>query len=542
MQARMRAASFIAMVSAIAVGGCDTFTGRPTTSTTTRPDQRTTTQTDASSSQTTRTTQATPRGRIFGFSEVSFPTGEGRSSLVQISAEPLRDEARVGQPFPYRLKVANLSRDLTLEGVTVIQELPGSFEMSAGAQPPGEPPRERPPGDAAAGRWSVGTLQPGESRTLEVSVLPSQPGEFQSCFRVAYEPVLCTTINVTAPSLAIDLQAPESASLCDPIPVRVMVRNTGTGSTDPVQVRLLTPEGVTPAQAQGGQGGRADGALSFDAGQLSAGASREFTAHLKPDKIGRYTFAAVAESREGMKAQSTETTINVWAAQLETSIAGPETGFIRSNAPYRVTVRNSGNGPAEQATLRISMDRSARVIEPRARTEDQVAVIDLGTIAPGDQREIPLVLFSNDAGPLRIRADAQARCAQTRPGELVTNFQTAPALLLEVIDTQDPVLVGAEQVYRITVVNQGTGVDRDVTITAEIPEAFEFVTTGGPTPARVDGNTILFAPLANLEAGATATWTVTLKALRPGNIRFRAGFQSETIREPAYELEPTQIH
>lgn len=517
-----RILAIVAAAAAVAAG-CETTSTR---------------QTDTYSSTTRTETQAqsTRQNRVFGFNEAAFPTGEERSSLVQITAEPGAPEARVGQPFPYTIKVTNLSRDLTLDNVRVMQDIPGQFRVVE-SQPA---PATREGG--TAGGWNVGQLAPGESKTISVSLVPQEPGRFDSCFRVAYEPVLCTTINVVAPALALDMQAPERANLCDPIPVRVRVRNTGTGSTDPVQVRLMTPQGLTASQTdttpQGAQGGR----LAMEAGQLQAGDTREFTFNLKPDKPGRYTITAAADSPGGMKAQSPETTIEVVAAQLETTLEGPQDGFVGENAPYRVVVANRGNGPAERAQLKLTFDRAARVVQPASRTEDSSTVIDLGTIGPGEQRETPILLFTRDEGPMRIRAEATARCAQTRPAELATAFTAVPALQLEAVDTTDPVRVGQDEVYKITVLNQGTGADRDIVVEAVLPPVFEFVSVTGPTPGRNEDGRIRFGIVPTLGPGERAVWLVTLHAVRAGDIRFEVHATSNSIKEPAVKMEPTRVY
>jgi uncharacterized repeat protein (TIGR01451 family) len=523
----LNAAGTAAALAAFALAGaCESM----------RTDQTTSSASTGSTYQTGRSAQTqagaqaqnTPaRNRVFGTTEASFPTGEGSSSLVQVTTQARSSEARVGQKFPYTLRVANLSRDLTLDNVTVVQELPGSFQLADAGPPPADH-------QGASGRWNVGQLGPGEAKTIDVSVVPQEPGQFQSCFHVQYEPVLCTTLNVVQPALAIDLQAPERVSLCEGIPVRVRVRNTGSGSTDPVRINLLTPAGPAAPTA--------DQATSFDAGALTAGDTREFTARLKPDKPGRFVTAAVAESPGGMRAQAKEITTDVWAAQLDVKLTGPENAFISDNVPYTLVVSNSGNGPAENASVKLTLDRSARVVQPSTRTESESPTIDLGTINPGEQREVPLLINTRSAGPMHIRADATARCAQSRPADIATSFSAVPALLLEAVDTTDPVRIGQDEVYRITVLNQGTGPDHDIRVSAEVPQSFEFVNATGPTQAKLEDRMIHFDPVADLGPGEKAVWNVTLHAVRPGDIRFHVELLSDSIKEPAVKMEPTRVY
>ena len=121
----------------------------------------------------------------------------------------------------------------------------------------------------------------------------------------------------------------------------------------------------------------------------------------------------------------------------------------------------------------------------------------------------------------------------------MTEVLTIPALLLEMVDKQDPVQVGANEVYTIIVLNQGEAEDRDVKVVCRLPEGLSYVDSSGPTKATADGPTVTFGPIDRLGPKEKATWTVTAKATKAGDVRTKVDLTSEYLRTPVTETEPT---
>ena len=64
----------------------------------------------------------------------------------------------------------------------------------------------------------------------------------------------------------------------------------------------------------------------------------------------------------------------------------------------------------------------------------------------------------------------------------------------------------------------------------------------GPTRATVAGQNVTFAPLASLAPKAKATYSLTVKGTRPGDVRFRVDLTSDQMTSPAMETEATHIY
>jgi uncharacterized repeat protein (TIGR01451 family) len=517
------------------------------------------------------------QGRIFGIPAMAFPTGDEQTSLIGISARSMQDEVRVGQPFIYRMVVTNLSNELTLDNVIVHQDLPQGIEV-ADVSPPQLAEGER-------GQWQIGTLSPGETRQFEVAVVAQEPGQFESCLRVSYEPVLCTVISVVAPQLQLRRETPELLLVCDPIPVRYTVANTGTGTTAPVVIREQLPEGIT--------GPRGENTVNIEVGPLAAGQEEVFEVRLTANRPGELAGEAIALTQDGMEARAESRPMTIVAPQLEIQIRGPEAQFTERPMEYIAVVRNTGQGPALNAAIRLDVEGRARVVEstilrpagpvqngagqnvpggaqppagaqqggaqPRqaqpgrpaptgqmpqraARTPAGPGVIPLGDIGPGQEVEVGIVLMSMQPGMIRLGAMATAYCAENPVQQVQTEVRGITSLLLELVDTNDPVRLGEEEIYRISVTNQGSIADQNVRIQAQVPQGFEVINVSGPSAAEIQNGRLIFAPIETLPPGQRATWTVRVIAREAGDHRFAVELTSNTLETPVIANEATRAY
>ena len=56
------------------------------------------------------------------------------------------------------------------------------------------------------------------------------------------------------------------------------------------------------------------------------------------------------------------------------------------------------------------------------------------------------------------------------------------------------------------------------------------------------GNTVTFQPLPSLAPKAKATWRVTVKALKAGDVRFTAVMNTDQLTRPVQETEATHLY
>src|SRR6185436_4673212 len=87
--------------------------------------------------------------------------------------------------------------------------------------------------------WNLGHMAPGEAKTITVRGRTTGQGPVMSCASADFTQVACLTTNVVSPKLEVQAFAPAEAVPCDEIPLRFVVKNTGSGRASNVRV---TPE------------------------------------------------------------------------------------------------------------------------------------------------------------------------------------------------------------------------------------------------------------------------------------------------------------
>jgi len=446
-----------------------------------------------------------------GRTSLAFPTGDRRTSVILLESSAPR-QVRVGQEYSYTLRVTNLT-DAPIHNIEV-------RDVGAG---PSTRPADR---DADAPRsggetWQVGTLGPRESKDRQITGRAAEVGQVRSCMSLTYTPTLCTAITVIKPELAIAASGPSDALICDPLRYRFTVRNTGTGTAEAVRLEATLPEGLTTADGKA--------TVAAHVGDLREGESRDVNIDLKANRIGRYAVRGVARSGE-LEARSEEVAATVREPVLAIDVEGPEAAYVNEEVTFRVTVRNSGDAPAQRSVLRLSTGGE--------RAQDR----DLGTIEAGQSRTLNVTARAGrQAGDMRLSATAEAVCAKGVTDTATVPVRVVPALQIECIDAQDPIRIGGNTVYTISVKNEGSGPDSNVRLRATLPEELEFVSGKGVSQVTADGRTITFAPVPTLAAGQTANWQVEVRAVRPGDARFSLEMTTDSLTKPVMESEPTRV-
>jgi len=236
-------------------------------------------------------------------------------------------------------------------------------------------------------------------------------------------------------------------------------------------------------------------------------------------------------------------TVKVLIPKLAMTISGPAKRYTGRIAPYEITITNQGDGPAQNLVVTEILPPGGTYVSATdgGVFTNGMVVWTLGTLAPGASRKVSARIKLNGVGVLVNKANASAHCASAS-AECKTVVEGVSAILLEVVDLDDPVEVGSNSTYEINVTNQGSAPGTNIRVVATLPEGFEYVRGSGPTPALHDGKIVRFAPLASLAPKATVIYRVEVKGTRTGDLRFRAELQSDQMSSPVMETESTHVY
>ena len=109
------------------------------------------------------------------------------------------------------------------------------------------------------------------------------------------------------------------------------------------------------------------------------------------------------------------------------------------------------------------------------------------------------------------------------------------------VDNTDPVQVGQNTTYTITVKNQGSAPAKNVQISGNLPEQLKFVSGQGVTNVNADGQTLNIDPLDQLAPGDAVSWQIQARADQPANTLTRIELKSESLPQPVPEAESTRL-
>ncbi len=448
----------------------------------------------------------------------------GGAPLVITRSAP--SQVRVGRAFKYEITVANQA-NVALDNVRVTEK------VADGVKVEGSAPQAKQSGQTLI--WELGKMDAGTSKTITVQANATGAGDINNCANATFTSSsdACVQLTAVMPKLQLTKTAPAEVLVCDEIPVKITVTNTGTGTAEGVKVVDNLPDGLTS---------NGSSKLEFDAGNLAAGQSREFTATLKADKTGNYNNQASATSSGGLTATAASKTV-VRQPVLAVTKSGPAKRYLGTSVAYTITVKNSGDAPARNTVLTDTLGAGTSFVSASdgGQLSGGKVVWNLGDLAPGASKQVSVDTKATQIGKVTNTASASAYCASASD-DAVVDVRGIPAILLECVDQRDPIELGGEETYQIVVTNQGSADDTNVKIVVTLPAEQEFVRAAGPTKETVQGKTITFAPLASLAPGAKATWNVVVKGVKTGDVRFKVSMTSDVITSPVEETESTHIY
>lgn len=465
-----------------------------------------------------------------------FPSQAGTAAGAQGAigevtlTKALPTQVKVNRPFEYIINIHNQTGTAVHE-VVVRDEMSTNFRLN-GADPAPQTSLSEVPAV-----WKLGSMVPNEKRQIIVQGIAIAGGPVTGCATVTYIPTVCSVIPAVEPKLKLTKTAPKAVLTCDPIPTRFVVTNEGTGVARNVRLIDELPPGMTTMDGQKG--------FMVDLGDIPAGESRQAEISLRVSGKGRYENTAIAQGADDLEARATTVT-TVSEAKLEISKDGPAKRYIGHKAQYIIKVINRGNATANDVVIEDTLPAGCEFISASkgAQISGSKVTWRVPQLPPNYSTTVQVTVRPTGATTMTQLATATARCAAAVDATIQTKVQGIPAILLEVVDVEDPIEVGGDVTYVITVTNQGSAPGTNIVVTGILEDTMRIVATGGATNATQspDGRTITFAPLAYLAPKQRATWELKVKAVGQGDVRMRVKMQSEQISRPVIETEATNFY
>ncbi|OQZ00239.1 MAG: hypothetical protein B6D35_07305 [Candidatus Brocadia sp. UTAMX2] len=447
--------------------------------------------------------------------------------FIEKSAPP---EIQVNRPFDYLIKITNLT-DERVHDVEVTETFSPKYKIKNTI-----PKSRKGPGEGTV-TWSIGDLGPNEMKEIRVTGVSLETGDMPFCTDVTYNlPPLCLIATAVEPKLTITKRAPAEVLLCDSIPVTLVVSNTGTGIARNIQVRDTLPQGLKTID------GKSNIVQGIDL--LRAGESREITFTAQADSPGKFENSATVVADGDLQAESSMITTVVKQPVLTIAKKGPERIYTGRDITYTIGVSNKGDGPAASSVIEDTIPGNATFVKAGQGgiLSGNTVTWNLGTLLPRDSRKVSVTLQGRGLGKITNTATIKGECASQASATAVTDVIGIAAILLEVIDLADPIEVGSNETYEITVTNQGSDYSTNIRIACTLEDTMQYISSDGPTKGTYVGKTVTFDSLISLAPKAATTWKVVVKALRPGDVRFKVEMIEDCLRRPVEETEATNFY
>ncbi|MFP4052288.1 MAG: isopeptide-forming domain-containing fimbrial protein [Phycisphaerae bacterium] len=438
------------------------------------------------------------------------------------------DRARVGEQFTYNITVTNPGKVKATNAV-LTDNLPDGIAYVSSS------PEAQVNGKELT--WNLGTINPGQSVSGKVQVRATRTGTLVNPANVKADYGLSDKDDaqtvVAEAALKIEKEGPDEVLICDPITYRITVTNTGSATARDVKLVDQLPDGLSY------KGGRK---VEADFGDIAPGKAKRMTYTVSAEKTGTFTNKVTVEDGDGHTQTASVKTV-VRQPVLVINKEAPKERYAKTPVTYTLTVTNKGDGVATGTVVTDTLPKDAtfRKASDNGKQSGGKVTWQLGDIKPNASKEVTVTVVSDKVGTLENFASVTAKCTKAS-GKASTEIVGIPAILLECVDTTDPIAIGENETYVITVTNQGTAMGTGIVITTTLPKEMDFVSADGPTKHTVDGKKVTFKALEVLNPKKKATYKVITKGTGTGDLRFQVTLKSDQMTSQVRETESTHVY
>ena len=388
--------------------------------------------------------------------------------------------------------------------------------------------------------WNFKNIQPGQQEVITITGKVNKTGSMRYLsktilnFEIPEKTERESVVAVVAPGLGMQVEAPEMAVINEKVPIVFSVRNTGTAMVKDAKITHTLPPGILTYI------GRSK--IECDIGDIRPDQTKKFGYYIKGVKKGRYNtrFSAVAQG--GLSA-SDSMSLKITAPELSIALDAPRKRFVGNFISYRTTIKNTGDSTSTNlaVTLDLPDGVSLSSVNENGRTLKNQVTWDVAQLYPGDSKTFIAKVVAQKISTARAVASVTAN-GITNESAVTTDIAGISALLCKLMDKNDPVPLNDTEVYEVIATNQGSLPATMVKLTCYLESAMEYVKSSGATKGSLSGNILTFEPLPLLEPQADAKWHITVKAIKAGDVRFKAEVISDQLSRPVVLVEPTRFY
>lgn len=439
--------------------------------------------------------------------------------------------APLGQPTEYILRVRNKSH-LAVHRVA-INLLPAAGMTTSGTRPGADTV-----GDVLV--WQLGTLLPQQEQSVKVQLVAHTTGNIspQAWVEFTSQSSAPLRLDVYEPKLALNVAGPPRVRAGEPVKFQLTVTNAGDRPSGQVKLSANLTEGLEHPSGRH---------VDFEIGDLAAGETRTVDLACFARAGGQQKCYFVAVSGTGARTQK-QAVVTVLMPTLDVQLEGPGLRYVERTATFTLRILNCGGVPASNVTVTEVIPPGFKFVSASEggclAPDTRVVSWSVGELRPGQTRQVQVELLAVKAGEQRHRVSAYidpgSKIGVTR--ELVTRVEDFSSLALEIAHDDKAIEVGKEMVYEILITNVGSKTETDIKLICALPDKMELKSAQAPVRYHAEGNLVVFELVPRLAPPGDLVYKLKVKALAPGDVRFKAQVTSTNLVEPVVTMEPTRIY
>jgi uncharacterized repeat protein (TIGR01451 family) len=248
---------------------------------------------------------------------------------------------------------------------------------------------------------------------------------------------------------------------------KLLVRNSMKHAAKNVAVHVQMPEHAELGKCNP-KPIASEGVLLWKIGQMAAGSTKTITLGITPLEKGEIEpQAAVTFTR------ASSTRVAIVEPELSLKIESSPRAVIGQRGGCVLVVHNGGNGPATGVVVSANLPASL------APTTAEEAKYQLGTLPPGESREIEFPIYAHKLGQHAL--EFQVTCQGTEPKEIQQTLEVVQPTVQVAMEGPKLRYVERQASYLIRLENPGPAPINNVQVIENVPAGFEFVeaTAGG---------------------------------------------------------------
>ena len=380
--------------------------------------------------------------------------------------------------------------------------------------------------------WSFPSMEKGETKNITVRVSPNAEGNFEMCtVLVEASPVICLPMFAGQPNLSIDKSGPPVLEIGDTATWTVVVTNNGTAKANDVVVRDVIPSGFEETTP-----------ISIDVGDLERGQSRTVKFKAVANEVGNFENVAVATYEGSDEEVSSNAPIRIVKSEVDIQKEGPAEEYVYTAQTYTVTVTNIGDTTLKQLVVTDGLPPAFKVVNAgTGQVAANTIKWNIPALDPGQSRSFDYVLTSNRPGTYDYPSQVVTARNLRDEDSISTDWLTAPAVQLYIIDDKDPIRVGDRTTYTARVTNQGNFKPVEADVRVVLTDNLKPISTSGSATSEIDGQTVVFSQ-AVIEPGKDLVLKIIAEAVQAGPGNARLEFNTEFLSQPAISDEPTNVY